>query len=489
MEGTFNRILERFLVFSIAVSLILTATGVFSTVINKAEFEVEYINIFTYIIFLVSGLIFTLVLQIFALEKIKAAMHIVFIFFYIVIVLVIAAIFGQGYTPYALIPFLILEYFIEAGINDMFILHDKFLFECETFEKKDLETYLFHNNLSAIDLTEKTKTQEVVLFGISVVMFIILVFGKLAEGYFNPLINILVVVFYLSILLCYFTLGLFRNDVFYAFLGYKDYLAEPKLLLRTVILIFLISMGLGLLISSNKALIKINYYLKDYTEQLEDKPPVYNDNYDFTPLPEIDLEEAFGKDSRPSWIVEFIFQLLKYGAIVFISCSVIYFLFKPFFTKHFRVYWSEGRLIKFLHNLWEDIKLFFHFMFSKDPKNSQYSTVQSKKFRDSMMDFLKKAKRSKEKEAEIDRLTKHFMRLIDWGQAHNIQYRPNLAPAEYTDLLVQSLQTEELKKAAKSAGLLFEKALYDKEILSASEEKDFVSAVKTVIAGNPENQE
>ena len=46
MEGTFNRILESFLVFSIAVSLILTATGFFSTVINKAEFEVEYINIF-----------------------------------------------------------------------------------------------------------------------------------------------------------------------------------------------------------------------------------------------------------------------------------------------------------------------------------------------------------------------------------------------------------------------------------------------------------
>ena len=40
-----------------------------------------------------------------------------------------------------------------------------------------------------------------------------------------------------------------------------------------------------------------------------------------------------------------------------------------------------------------------------------------------------------------------------------------------------------------TAGLLFEKALYDKEILSASEEKDFVAAVKTVIAGNPENQE
>ena len=481
MSGTFNRIFERLLVFTVSTSLILVAMGIFSSALNNYEVDKVFIDWFVYLAIGISGLIYSLVLQIFALEKIKSAMHIVFIFFYIVIVLVIAALFGKGYAPYVLIPALFIQYFISVGINDMFILHDKFLFECETFEKKDLETYLFHNNLSAIDLTEKTKTQEVVLFGISVVMFIILVFGKLAEGYFNPLINILVVVFYLSILLCYFTLGLFRNDVFYAFLGYKDYLAEPKRLLRTVILIFLISMGLGLLISSNKALIKINYYLKDYTEQLEDKPPVYNDNYDFTPLPEIDLEEAFGKDSRPSWIVEFIFQLLKYGAIVFISCSVIYFLFKPFFTKHFRVYWSEGRLIKFLHNLWEDIKLFFHFMFSKDPKNSPYSTVQSKKFRDSMMDFLKKAKRSKEKEAEIDRLTKHFMKLIDWGETNKIKYRPNLAPAEYTDLIVQNVVTDEKKTAANNAGHLFEKALYDKNVLSSEEEKLFVESINLIL--------
>ena len=482
MSGTFNRIFERLLVFTVSTSLMLVAMGIFSSALNNYDVDKVFIDWFVYLAIGISGLIYSLVLQIFALEKIKSAMHIVFIFFYIVVVLVIAALFGKGYAPYVLIPALFIQYIIAAGINDMFILHDKFLFECETFEKKDLETYLFHNNLSAIDLTEKTKTQEVVLFGISVVMFIILVFGKLAEGYFNPLINILVVVFYLSIMLCYFMLGLFRNDVFYAFLGYKDYLAEPKRLLRTVILIFLISMGLGLLISSNKALIKINYYLKDYTEQLEDKPPVYNDNYDFTPLPEIDLEEAFGKDSRPSWIVEFIFQLLKYGAIVFISCSVIYFLFKPFFTKHFRVYWSEGRLIKFLHNLWEDIKLFFHFMFSKDPKNSPYSTVQSKKFRDSMMDFLKKAKRSKEKEDEIDRLTKHFMKLIDWGEAKGINYKQNLAPAEYTALIKEKFETDENKAAANNAGQLFEKALYDKNVLTSQEETLFVESINKLIS-------
>ena len=232
MAGTFNRILERLLVFTVSTSLMLVAMGVFSSALNNYEVDKIFIDLFVYLVIGISGIIYSLVLQIFALEKIKSAMHIVFIFFYIVIVLVIAALLGEGYAPYILIPALFVQYFIAVGINDMFILHDKFLYECETYNGKELETYLFHNNLSAIDLTEKTKTQEVVLFGVSVAMFIILVFGKLADGYFNPIIDILVVVFYLSILLCYFTLGLFRNDVFYAFLGYKDYVPDQKRLFR-----------------------------------------------------------------------------------------------------------------------------------------------------------------------------------------------------------------------------------------------------------------
>ncbi len=481
MTGTFNRIFERLLVFTVSTSLLLVAMGIFSTALNNYEVDKIFIDWFVYLAIGISGLIYALVLQIFALEKIKAAMHIVFIFFYIVLVLVIAALLGKGYSPYVLIPALFVQYFIAVGINDMFILHDRFLFECETFEGKELETYLFHNNLSAIDLTEKTKTQEVVLFGVSVAMFIVLVFGKLAEGYFNPLINILVVVFYLSILLCYFTLGLFRNDVFYAFLGFKNYMADQKKLLRSVLLIFLISMGLGLLISSNKPLIKFNYFLKEYTEQLEEERPVYNDDFNFAPLPEINLEEAFGKDSKPNWIMELIFQIIKYAAIFFIGGTVIYFLFKPFFTRHWRIFWSEGKLIKFMRSLWDDIKNFFKFIFSKGNSNQPYSTVQSRKFKDSMMDFLKKVKRSKEKEAEIDRLTKHFMKLIDWGEANEIKYKQNLAPAEYTAIIAEKMVTDEKKTAANNTGRLFEKALYDKNVLSAEEEALFVESINTMI--------
>ena len=94
MAGTFNRILERLLVFTVSTSLMLVAMGVFSSALNNYEVDKIFIDLFVYIVIGISGIIYSLVLQIFALEKIKSAMHIVFIFFYIVIVLVIAALLG-----------------------------------------------------------------------------------------------------------------------------------------------------------------------------------------------------------------------------------------------------------------------------------------------------------------------------------------------------------------------------------------------------------
>ena len=459
----------------------LTVAGVFSTSLNNYDVERILIDWFTYLLITVSGFIFVLVLQIFALEKIKSAMHIVFIVFYIIAVLFVCAISGKTDAPYALIPFLTIEYFIQAGINDMFILHDRFIYECETFEGKELETYLFHNNLTAIDLTEKTKNQQVILFGLSVAMFMILVFGKLSEGLFNPLITALVILFYLSVLLCSFTVGLFRNDVFYAFLGFKDFINNKRRLFTSVFLIFLLSAGAAFVISSDKPLIKI-HYVEEYKEAQQLK---YQQNItDFLPGPVIEnpVSELDFSNEKPNWIIEFIFEFIKYAAIAGLAFALIYFFIRPFFTNHWREFWSEGRLLKFLHNIWDDLLVFFKMVFSKDKSQAEaYSSVESRKFRDSMMDFLNKAKRSKEKNAEIDRLTKQFMRLIDWGESHKIHYRANLAPAEYTELIANFLQTEENKNLANKAGLLFEKALYDKELLSKDEEKDFLESINKVM--------
>ena len=480
MENRFSRIIERILVFSTIVSLMLTATSVFSKVLNNAEVERILIDWFTYVIIIGSGIVFTLVLQIFALERIKPAMHLVFIVFYIIVCLVLCYFTGKTNAPYVLIVILTVQYFLQVGINELFIFHDLFMADCEMHDGKELEQYLFHNNLSAIDLTEKIKSQQAIMFAISIAMFIILVFGKLSDGYFTILTVALVIIFYLSVLICCFMLGVYKNDIFYAFLGFKDYIKNRRKLFGALLLIAAVSCGSAVLISSDNALIKIDY-IQEYKEAHEAQKPVTEAPLflDFQIEPE--SERQWEKDARPSWILEFIAELIKWLAITALAILGIVFFIKPFFTRHFRLFWTEGHLIKFLKDLWQELKEFFRYVFAKTPGiNEQYSTVQSKKFRDSMMEFLKKNRRSKEKVEEIDRLTKHFMRLIYWGESHNIKYRASLAPAEYTALISSSGYSGVSQKAA-LAGILFEKALYDKNVLTAEEEKDFVEAVTTVI--------
>ncbi len=480
MEGRFSRIFERILVFSTVVSLMLTATSVFSPSLNNYDVERVLIDWFTYLLIIVSGIVFTLVLQIFTLEKIKPAMHIVFIVFYIIGLLVLCYISGKTNAPYVLIFIIVIQYFLQTGINELFIFHDAFMLDCEAHEGKELEQYLFHNNLSAIDLTEKIKNQQAMMFAISIAMFIVLVFGKLSQGLFTPITIALIIIFYLSILLCCFMLGIFKNDIFYAFLGFKDYVQNGRKLFKAVLLIAAISCISGALLSSDTPLIKINY-VQEYKEAQDAKqvsPPMP----EFTePIFDRELFEELDKNYKPNWIIEFIFEVIKYCAIAAIVIGAIIFFIKPLFSRHFKLFWTEGHLILFFKKVWTEIKDFLKFIFSKDQNvSSAYSTVQSKKFHDSMMDFLKKAKRSKEKTAEIDRLTKQFMRLIDWGESQGIKFKETFAPAEYTNLISEKVDATEKKTAASNAGHLFEKALYDKCTLTEDEEALFLKSLNII---------
>ena len=74
------------------------------------------------------------------------------------------------------------------------------------------------------------------------------------------------------------------------------------------------------------------------------------------------------------------------------------------------------------------------------------------------------------------------MKLIDWGEAKGINYKQNLAPAEYTALIKEKFETDENKAAANNAGQLFEKALYDKNVLTSQEETLFVESINKLIS-------
>lgn len=490
MAGQINKFFERLLVFTAVVSLMLTFCGVFSNILNNYQVDRILIDWFTYALIIISGIIFTFLFQIFAGEKIKNAMNVVFIVFYIAAVLVISYFTGKRNAPYLLIPILAIEYFLQLSMNSMFIFHDKFVTECGSLKGKELEAFLFHNNLLAIDLTEKTKGQQIIMFVLSIFMFVILLFGKLSGGLFNPVILLLVILFYISIALSGFILGVFRNDIFFSFLGFRDFIFERKRLFRSVFLILLISVSAGLLLSSDNPVIKIKYIenKKEYSAPQKNLPD--NSELDYMLDIKEQLEEMYGKDEEPSWILELILRLIKYAVLALLGFAILQFLLKPFFSQHWKDFWIKDSLKKYFMQFINDIKDFFRALFKKDKGTQTYATVQSMSFQKSMKDYLKNLKRSKEKKEEIDRLTKEFMRLIDWGEARGIKYTANLAAAEYT-LLIKEYFMEQKKEPAESleelcgtvinAGTLFEKALYDKEVLSQEEEKAFLNAVREVI--------
>lgn len=481
MAKGFSSLLERFLVFVTVTSFIVCITALLGPVLNNSEIERVLINWFTYLVLVVSGAIFIIIQQIFAREKIKPYLHIVSCFFYVVFAVVLSGLCRQMNQPYVLIPFLIAQYFFENAINNIFVFHDRFVEECGQFSGKELEAHLFHNNLSAIDFGAKARFAQAVLVILPSIIFVV-IFCVLKSGYTVNIFELcLIFIFFLGEALIFFLTGLFKNDVFFGFLGFRDYVQNKGLFLRSVFIILFAATVFGAVVSSNHALIRFSYEERPVSavnyEAEPQQPSVQSGNMDIREM----LEEIYPDDGKfPAWIWDVIFGIIKWAAIIALSICLINFFFKPFFSAHWKQFWKEGRLLKYLKNIWNEIKNFFRYVFTKGAPLQAYSTVQSRKFGEGIKDFLKKAGRSKEKNAEIDRLTKHFMKLIDWGEAHEIKYRANLAPAEYTRM-IESAVSDDLRDAVRMSGQLFEKALYDKNVLSREEESRFVECVKRIV--------
>lgn len=482
MSKGFNSLPERFLVIVTVTSFMLCIAALLGPVLNNSEMERIFINWFTFFVLGLSGVIFVLIQQIFAREKIKPYLHIVACVFYVIFAVILSGLCRQMNQPYVLIPFLIIEYFLENALNNIFVFHDRFMEECGDFTGKELEAHLFHNNLSAIDFGAKARFAQGLLCILPAVMFAVL-FCVLKSGYsVNILELVLIGLFFLSEALIFLLTGLFKNDVFFGFLGFRDYVQNKKKLFRSAFVILFAAFIFGLVFSSNHAFIKISFKEKPAPEvNYEIEPQQSYEQSGNLDIREM-LEEMYPDDGKfPAWIWDVIFGIIKWAAIAALTVWLVMFFFKPFFSAHWKQFWKEGRLIKFLRNIWHEIKAFFRYAFTKVTVEQDYSSVQSKKFGESIKDFLKKAGRSKEKTAEIDRLTKHFMKLIDWGEAHEIRYRSNLAPAEYTQLLKNAAAVPDLQEAMDTAGMLFEKALYDKNMLSREEEARFIECVKKIL--------
>ena len=99
---------ERFLAYMTVTSFMLGLASLIKPFVNNPDTQRILIDWLTYLLISLSGLLFIIIQQIFAREKIKSILHVLVIVFYVILAVILCFVCRQLNQPYLLIPFLII---------------------------------------------------------------------------------------------------------------------------------------------------------------------------------------------------------------------------------------------------------------------------------------------------------------------------------------------------------------------------------------------
>lgn len=466
--------------YSITCSFIILYLYIIKQNVITEEGNMPYVNLFSFIMILISTFIYLFVFNIFDREKSKSIFKITFIFYYVIFEALLCFFIKQYKLLVLLIPFSFFQYITTNVLFNSFKYHRLFMELIGDKSGKELETYLYHNNILAQDFSHqisKANLLSLVLSGI----FFLTVF--LCEYYkiINLQILIITLVFYFSVFCCLIINLYFNNESYYANMGFVNIIKNKRSYLKTIITIFLISNVFGFVLSSKSPLIKVHFkevQKREYIVKQKDSPLI-NNSFDEMELKE-NLEDTFGQ-SKENPLLDLIVEIIQIVLVCGLIIGILYLFIKPFFTSEWKTFWRERKLGEYLKKIFGDFVNFWKELFSSGNKKENYSKVDAKNFRDSINSFVHRSKKSKEKKLELDRITQKFMYVIKWGEKKSIIYKKSMAPLEYCQLIIEFFKNENaddsLKKAAETVGNIFEKALYDKELLTKDEENEYNKAV------------
>ncbi len=378
-------------------------------------------------------------------------------------------------------------------IKNMFDLYEKFAAHASGMDGKELAADLVENNWFVSDYVNCAKKLILTLFVISLVLcaFILtlhIVGQDISIGDFISLI--LFIISFVGLIILY-TVN--DHETSFAFLGHSSIFSYRPRIIGLCVLLCVISVAAGAILSSDTALLKPQYFMlkhKVYEVNRYMDFEIETDNTDYDLAAE--LNEELGNRKDDSWlsiVLHKFFIVFEYLCIAVIAFGILAFLISAFFGKKWRDFWKNKKLSLFLRDVWKKLKKLIHDLLHTTRQKIVYNTVEAAHFRDSMKDLLSGARKSKEKRAELDALTKMFMHLVDYGAAQGISFKPHMAPLEFARLLAESISgagDEEKAPAASkavaalTAGRLFEQALYAKELLTKEEKTLFENSIATV---------
>ena len=424
-------------------------------------------------------------------EKAKTAARFRFFIFYIVGITVVGRFFLQPVVDALMFVFCSGTWLLCFAAEKPFSAYHKFLAVCSNLSGEKLAGELRFMSDVTTDVVSGKKLFVRTVLILLICTFIACMWALGAHVKLSFTTGTALIVFLLLFVIICIVLKTATEETFYASLGIDAVFSLRRTILRTGCISLLCCFLCALLLAPNHALADKSVFVRWFLwlASLLEKDQVPSEHMLHSILGASEgfglPEELMAMQAEEHPLIEIILMGLRYIFIGGIICAVFVFLLGPFFSGEWRNFWKEKRLFAYLKQFWSHFLRFIRglFHFEKSDR-SPYASASGGLFTNAIHEYMEKSTKSKEKQKELDRLTKLFVKVIDWGENLGVTYRVQLAPAEYTAGCASYLCSQDdthLYKVLEICGSIFEKALYDKDVISAEEEVLFRNAVEAVL--------
>jgi hypothetical protein len=370
------------------------------------------------------------------------------------------------------------------GIERLFLDRESFIQGLGELDGTALSVAMREDGLYLSETTDGLRKIALSVTISAALLVILLLVGFLNHA--EPSLPTLVffVAFFLLVLLVYALFRIYNAELYFAGFGLRGAFSLTHRRIFFALLLLAACLTIAIIVSSDSAILPPTVFayllalLKriprpDIPVNMDELPPSEPDNSG-------DLLHALKEaDFKPIIDLGWLVNVLKIVFLAALVVGLVWFLFGPFFAREWGKFWKAGRFRRHLVSWLASLKDLFSWMLNSGKRDKTRPPVTRSRsiFADSVKNRLRPGK-SPEKKREIGRLTRQFLRIVDWGDARGLGWRPSAAPLEYARAL--ALAVPQIERDVMRAANLFEKALYAAELLEPAEESAFILAVDAV---------
>lgn len=371
------------------------------------------------------------------------------------------------------------------GIERLFLDREQFIQSLDDLDGTALSVAMRDDGLF---LSETTDSLRGVLASVTIAAFLLvaLLLFSFTNGS-RPSIPtfVFVAAYFFFLLLVYALFRIYNDEVYFAGFGLRGSFSLTHRRSLYALALLAICLAIAVCVSSDSAILPptVFAWLLELLRRIPRRSIPVDGDALFPPESDADsalLRALKETDVKPLVDLTWLVNVLKVVFLILLVFALVRFLFGPFFAREWRNFWKEGRFRRYLVSWFASLKSLFLWVKNGGKRDTVRSPVTRSRplFADSVRARLRPGK-SPEKKREIGRLAYQFLRIIDWGDARGLGWKPFVAPLEYARMLAAA--EPRIGREAMIAARLFEKALYAAELLGAEEESSFMLAVDAVV--------